>query len=63
MRQPPFLLDDWAAVIERSAVEVDWRLVLHQVRMHGIAAGEHAARDQTTSPTFSDRTVPRRAAS
>jgi len=36
---------DRTAVIEDRAVEIDGRRVLHQVRVHGVAAGEHTARD------------------
>ena len=28
-------------MIQRRATEIDRRLVLHQMRVHGIAAGEH----------------------
>jgi len=33
-------------VVENAARQIDRRLVLHQVRVDGVAAGEHAARDQ-----------------
>ena len=33
-------------MVEHRAAQVDRRLVLHQVRVHGVAAGEHPARDQ-----------------
>src|SRR5262249_12921714 len=35
-----------AAVIERRALQADRRLILHQVGMNGVTAGEHFARDQ-----------------
>ena len=40
-----FLHDDRTAVIQDRAVQIDRRRVLHQMRVHGVAAGEHAARD------------------
>ena len=46
-RQPlAFLHDDRTAVIEHRAAQIDRRLVLHQMRVHGVAAGEHPARHQ-----------------
>ena len=46
-RQPlAFLHDDRAAVIEHRPAQIDRRLVLHQVRVHGVAAGEHPARHE-----------------
>src|SRR5438445_9817857 len=37
---------DGTAMVENAAAQVDRRRVLHQVRVHGIAAREDAARDQ-----------------
>ena len=50
------LHDDRTAVIEHRAAQIDRRLVLHQVRVHRVAAGEHRPETSTTSPTFSART-------
>ena len=46
-RQPlaAFLHDHRTAVIEDRAAQIDRRLVLHQVRVDRVAAGEHAAGD------------------
>ena len=35
--------DHRTAVIQHGPVQIDRRLVLHQIRMHGVASGEHAA--------------------
>ena len=48
-RHPPdlaFLHDHRTAVIQDRATQIDRRIVLHQVRVHRIAAGKHRARQQ-----------------
>ena len=41
-----FLHDDRTAVIEHRAAQIDRRLVLHQIRVDRVAAGEHPAGHQ-----------------
>jgi hypothetical protein len=39
-----FLHDDRTAVIEHRSLQINGRLVLHQIRVHRVTTREHAAR-------------------
>ncbi len=46
----PLFHHDGSAVVEDAAAQIDRRIVLHQVRVHGVASGEDAARDEHDVP-------------